>query len=379
MKSTRILFAAAAVVSAGLVVSAAGAETEAVVGTRAAEIASKGLDWLKANQKPSGAWSDENYPALTALGLWAVSGSGRDDLKETAEKAAAFVAGFAQKDGGIYKVPTGGRGTGGLSTYNTAICMTALSKYDKTRFAPVILKARDFIAGSQLVGDSPASGGFGYNRPGESRMDRPDLSNTGWALMAMRETQSVEDLRPAGGKRADVNWATALKYVESMQIKESANANDVGGFGYEKGGERGGIKKPDASAPEKPVALNGFGSMTYAGIEAMIYAEVKRDDPRVRSAIEWAGRHWSVDENPGMGLRGLFYYYTIMAKSLSLAGADGLKTGDGKAIDWKSDIVNKLAETQSEAGSWANKDNMFWENDPALVTSYAVIVLNIIK
>lgn len=341
-------------------------------GQDAAAVQDKGLNWLKDHQKPNGAWSDENYPALTALGLWATSRSGREDLKETSAKAAGFVAGFAQPDGGIYKPATGGRGTGGLSTYNTAICMTVLHAYDSVAFAPVILKAREYMAGAQVVGDSPGAGGFGYGRPGENPRDRPDLSNTGWSLMAMRATQGVEDRRPKDQKAADIQWDLALKFVESLQIKTADDKADVGGFGYEMGGERGGTTTSQGGA----VTLRGFGSMTYAGLESMIYAQVKKDDPRVRSAVEWAGRHWNVDENPGMGTRGLFYYYTILAKSLSLLGSDdALRSADGKTIAWKADLAAKLAATQREDGSWVNENNQFWEGDPALVTSYAVLVL----
>lgn len=341
-------------------------------GQEAQHAITRGLDWLKSHQKPSGAWSEESYPALTALGLWACSKSGREDLKPTCDKAAAFVAGFAQPDGGIYKPATGGRGTGGLSTYNTAICMAVLHAVDAAKYAPVVLKARDFMASAQVQGDSPGAGGFGYGRPGESPRDRPDLSNTGWVLMAMRVTQGAEDVRPKGEKRADIQWEAALKFVEALQNRDADDKENAGGFGYERGGERGGTTVSEGGA----VTLRGFGSMTYAGLESMIYAQVTRDDPRVRSAIDWAARHWSVDENPGMGTRGLFYYYTIMAKTLTLLGADATLTGaDGKPIDWRRDLIAKLAATQREDGSWANENNMFWEGDPALVTSYALLVL----
>lgn len=332
----------------------------------------RGFQWLKEHQKPNGAWSDENYPALTALGLWAAAQGGREDLKEPCERAAAFVAGFAQPDGGIYKPATGGRGSGGLSTYNTAICMTVLHAVDRARYAPLILKARTFMAGAQLVGDSPGAGGFGYERPGVSPRDRPDLSNTGWALMAMRTTQDLEDLRPAGEASADIRWDAALAFVEKLQNRDASDRENHGGFGYERGGARGGTTVSEGGT----VTLQGYGSMTYAGIESMIYAQVGRDDPRVRSAIDWASRHWTVAENPGMGARGLFYYYTILAKTLRLLGGDGeLRNPAGEPVPWRADLAARLVSTQRGDGSWANDDNTFWEGDPALVTAYALLAL----
>ena len=216
----------------------------------------RGLDWLQSMQKENGSWGDENYPALTALGLWAFARSNHPDKTTITAKAARFVAGFAQENGGIYKSPTSGRGSGGLSTYNTAIGMTALHLYDQAQYAPIVLKAREFMAHSQLQGDSSSAGGFGYDQtpppppnpsdrarmitekaqregrpvPTEAEMaamtammnkkggqSRADLSNTAWALMAMRYTQDIEDLRPSGSQRVDVDWAAAMKFITQLQ------------------------------------------------------------------------------------------------------------------------------------------------------------------
>lgn len=96
--------------------------------------------------------------------------------------------------------------------------MTAPHGYDPERFLRVILNAREFVADCQLVGDSSGTIGFGYEKPKESRdlldfrnrwASRPDLSNTGWALMAMRANQDTDDMRETG-ERVDVNWDTAL-------------------------------------------------------------------------------------------------------------------------------------------------------------------------
>ena len=372
----------------------------------ARETLARGLAWLRANQRDDGSWSAPNFPGLSALGLWAAAKSGDPAMADTVAKAAAYVASFAQEDGGIYKpAKPGRRGSGGLSTYNTAICMMALYQVDPHRYADIVLKAREYVAGSQLVGDSDgggatmgaATGGFGYNRPpsaeerarraavaakmgalagrgaGGPPMDRPDLSNTGWALMAMRMTESLEDERPAGQPRTDLDWDAALRFVDSMQNRDTGDPDLDGSFGYEKGGERDG-RAP--AGPEGKVSLRGFGSMTYDGLEAMIYAKVDRSDPRVRSAAAWAARHWTVEENPGFGRRGLFYYYTILSKSLALFTRGAAFAGaDGTPVDWRGDLVRKLAATQAADGSWSNDDNTFWENDTALVTAYSLLSL----
>lgn len=357
-----------------------GADDPAAMDRLGNALMRRGLDWLAGVQKDDGAWSSPNYPALSALGLWAFARSGHPDKPAVCRRAAAFIEGFVQEDGGIYKQPGLGRRSGGLSTYNTAICMIALHAYDSKKYAPVILAARKFVADSQLEGDSPGAGGFGYGKEVPAlykvigaltgRKERADLSNTGWAVQAMRETQDVEDLRP-GGKRVDIDWQATLAYVEKLQVLDKDDPVNNGSFAYEKSGSRGGARADG----EGNVALLGYGSMTYAGIESMIYARVDRDDPRVRSAVDWAARHWSVNENPGMGTRGLFYYYNIMSKALSLNGADTLAGPSGETIEWKKQIIEKLAASQRPDGSWVNKNNQFWEGDASLVTAYAVLTL----
>jgi squalene cyclase len=73
----------------------------------------KGLAWLKTQQRPSGAWSDEDMPALTALPLWALAASGSSAYAAEQERAVVFLLGKQRPDGGIY-VPQPGKKGGGL-------------------------------------------------------------------------------------------------------------------------------------------------------------------------------------------------------------------------------------------------------------------------
>lgn len=356
------------------------AQMEGDVGKRAAQAMRRGFDWMTSVQKDDGSWSNANFPALTALGLWAFARGEHPERDAVCAKAASFVSGFVREDGGIYQPGGMGRSSGGLSTYNTAICMVALHAYDKAKYKAVILKAREFVAASQLVGDSPGAGGFGYGKPTTTTRkvmyrlmgwgNRADLSNTGWALQSMRLTQDLEDSRP-GGEKVDIDWDATLRYVLKLQNQDKADTNNYGSFAYETGGSRGGTEE----GKDGSVSLRGYGSMTYAGLESMIYAQVGMSDPRVRSALEWAANHWSVDENPGMGTKGLFYYYSVMGKALSLTRSPTLESRSGDPISWQEDLVDKLTATQRPDGSWVNENNQFWEGDAGLVTSYALLTL----
>jgi squalene-hopene/tetraprenyl-beta-curcumene cyclase len=286
------------------------------------------------------------------------------------ERATAYVASCAQQDGGIYVTVPGRRG-GGLGTYNTAICMTALHFTGRRDLDGVIRKAREYIKGAQLTGDDEYRGGFGYEK-GSGRA-YADLNNSSWAIAAMRVTQGVEDGRPAGEKRVDVDWDAALAFVERMQLKDkNADTNEVGGFRYNLGNPQAGVATNTAGRP----FLRSYGSITYSGLLSLIYAQVGRDDPRVVSAIDYARRHWTLAENPGMGQQGLYYYYTIMARALSATGLKELPTPDNKGrIAWRDELIAALLARQQPDGSWANSDNRFWEGDPVLSTSYSLLAL----
>ena len=75
--------------------------------------------------------------------------------------------------------------------------------------------------------------------------------------------------------------------------------------------------------------------MTYAGLKSMIYAGLSPDDPRVKAAVDYIKAHYSLDENPGMGEPGLYYYYQTFAKALAMLGQPTLVDASGKSHDWQ--------------------------------------------
>lgn len=341
----------------------------------AQDAVAKGLDWLAANQRPDGFWSDEKNPAMTALPLWALAASGQARYTSQVDKAVAFILSKAQPDGGIY-VPDPQRGGAGLGNYNTSLCMMGLHATGRKDVIRSIQKAREYTAATQLIGTDEHAGGFGYDRGGRRHTD---LTNTGMALDAMRRTQSVEDLRPTGEKRADLNWDAALKYVENMQQKDG---DDRGGFLYTKsfapggnpngdGAQRGGQVSGTRPRPQ----LRSYGSITYVGLLSMVHARLTRSDPRVTSALDYCTKHWTLDENPGQGGQGIYFYYNILTRALSAANVEAIPQAAGGTLAWREALVRKVLSLQRPDGSWINENNRWWENDPVLVTSYSLLAL----
>jgi squalene-hopene/tetraprenyl-beta-curcumene cyclase len=325
----------------------------------------KGAEWLQKHQRPDGSWSEAGMPALTGLPLWALVASGLPAYQENVDKAVAFVVSKQNPDGGIYVDQSDKKG-GGLGNYNTSICVTALHATGRRDLVPAILKARSYIASSQHFGADGHHGGFGYDK--NHQRAYADLNNTTFSLDAMRRTQSVEDLRPATEKRADLNWEAALKYVEKLQNK---TGETQGGFAYNTSDPKAGATTNRSGT----VMLRAYGSMTYAGVLSMLHANLDRSDPRVRGAFGYASKFWSVDEHPGQGQQGLFFYFNIMSRALSAAAVDALPKASGGDIRWREEMIKKVISLQKPDGSWSNDNNRWWENDPVLATSYAMLAL----
>jgi squalene-hopene/tetraprenyl-beta-curcumene cyclase len=115
--------------------------------------------------------------------------------------------------------------------------------------------------------------------------------------------------------------------------------------------------------------------MTYAGLKSMIYAGLTPQDPRVKAAIEWITRFYSVEENPGMGQQGILYYYQMFSKALSTMDLDTITDARGQAHDWRKELAEHLFKTQQENGSWVNKTDRWYEGNPDLGTAFVLISL----
>ncbi|NQT91173.1 MAG: terpene cyclase/mutase family protein [Lentisphaerae bacterium] len=337
----------------------------------------RALDWLAAAQKEDGSWSNGSFPALTALPLQAFAQGTHPRREEVMDRAVKYILSCVNEDGGIYRNIPGRKG-GGLSNYNTAICMTALHATGNRSLAKVIQDARTFVAGGQHFGDDTYAGGFGYDNA--TKRTYTDLLNTYYSAEAMRVTADVEDLRPKGEQRVDIDWTATVKYIERMQNKPASGEADAGGFFYKPGESKAGTTTNAAGT----VVLRSYGSITYVGLLALVYANVSRDDVRVRSAFDWASRHWTLDENPGMGAQGLYFFFNIITKSLTAYGADAVPLPDGTFLNWRKEMAKKLVAAQKTDGKtghgyWTNDAARFWEGDPVLATSYSVMALQALQ
>lgn len=333
----------------------------------------RGGDWLAKNQQEKGYWSTPDHPAITALALVAFQGKTSLDSDEKAalKKGYDFLLANVHDDGTIH----GGKG---LANYNTSIGLLALVAAREDRYKPQILAARKYLVGTQIdMGekgklDTRFDGGVGYG----SKYEHSDMANTLQALEALYYTKQFATDSFA---TRDLNWKAAIHFLQNCQNLPSHNPNsstapeDRGGFVYHPEESKAGTNTINGR-----VALRSYGSISYAGLLSYIYADLQKSDPRVEAVYEWLQKNYTLAENPGMGAQGLYYYFHTMAKALSAYGIDDLPTKSG-TVKWREQLALRLLNLQKRDGSWENENGRWFEKDPALVTAYAMLTLEMIE
>lgn len=347
--------------AAGDVAADAGIET-----TRQ-QIIDKGLLYLaEQGQSDAGTFSDRVGAGVTALAVTSALRNGRSPDDPMVAAGLAAMEKYVQTDGGIY-------GSGRLKNYETCVgilCFSAANqggKYDQ-----ILQRAKDFVTGLQYGRadrdpSDPDYGGASYDGEG-----RPDLSNTGYLIEALRALDT-----PA----SDPAIEAALQFVSRCQNLDAkyndtpyAAKVDDGGFYYRiPETQVDPSTSPERYTPEG--GLRSYGSMTYNGLKSMIYAGLTAEDPRVKAAVDWIQQHYDVSSNPGMGSAGLYYYYHTFAAALRAVGAPKLEDAAGKSHDWRADLVAELAKRQNPDGSWSNENRRWMENDKNLATAFALLAL----
>ena len=339
----------------------AAADVEAI---RAA-LTRGGAFLVEHEQAADGSFSADVGPAVTALAVTALVRSGMPATAPAVQQGLAYLLSFRQPDGGLY-VPGSP-----VANYETSIGLLALaacntdgSLDDAIKAAAEYVKRLQWDDGEGRGMADPAYGGAGYGKK-----SRPDLSNTQFM---------VEALRTIGTSENDPAIQRALAFVSRTQNLPGPHnplpfpeKNPDGGFYYTPadGGESQAGTTPEGG-------LRSYGSMTYAGLKSMIYAGLTKDDPRVKAAIAWLGKHYTFAENPGMGDAGLYYYFHTAAKSLDVLGAETFTDAQGREHDWRDELSTAIMARQREDGSWKNANERWMEGEADLATSYALLALS---
>lgn len=346
----------------------------------------KGVQWLLSHQEQGGGWgrgsgssptdSPEEAPsptaaAITGLGIKAVAQSGHlymNQLSPAIERLR------------LARLEDTGISDGPLATYVVASVTSAMVSLQDAQFDELIqdgverLRTYQWDSGEGLHMEQDWYGGAGYGNRG-----RPDLSNTQFMLDALHD---------AGIKSDDPAFQKAAIFITRCQNLNSTNssewAGNDGGFVYTaaNGGESlasevaGNGRHGNANLqPGERRSLRSYGSMTYAGFKSLLYAGLGPNDPRTRAAMDWMRRHWTFEENPGLGQQGYYYYLYTMSRALNASGLDVIRSTDGQVHDWRVELSDALLRRQRSDGSWSNPTDRWLEGRTDLATIYAVLAL----
>jgi squalene-hopene/tetraprenyl-beta-curcumene cyclase len=312
----------------------------------------RGVAYLLQNQKPDGNWEDHvGITSLAATAILQQPGGSPTRRGPGVKKALAYIAGMAKPDGGIYGKD--------YQNYSTAVAVMALVASGDPAYKPLIEKGQKYMLGIQASEEngvqksSTGYGGIGYNSK-----QRGDLPNLQYAL---------EALKASGLPENSPVWQRAIQFIQRTQNRTESNdqaysLND-GGFTYGPG-----MGFQDSGQ-------NSYGSMTYAGLLTYLYANVKKGDPRVEAAVNWIRQHYTVEENPGVGQKTVYYYYMVFAKAFRAYGEPIIVDAQGRKHNWREDLGRKLLALQNKEGYWVNTEPAEWQTNKCLVTAFTLIAL----
>ncbi len=364
--SRRAWLKAAAVAPVALAVRPAHAAP--VTADEKKAVVDKALAYLKTRQKDNGDLAPDPRvgPGVTALAVVGLLRNGVPATDDVTAKGIKFLEANIKPDGGVYSQ--------GLATYTTSLAILAFREANTGgRYDRIIASASGFVKSLQFGGEPTdvRHGGAGYGNPGGR--DRPDLSNTNFM---------VEAMLAAGVSRDDPAIRNAIGFVSRSQNLASEHNRqpfatkttdgDRGGFVYSVTDQNN--DKSDKRTPQG--GLRSEGGMTYAGLKSFLFAGVGKDDPRVRAAVAWIRRNYTLTENPGMGQAGLFYYYHTFAKAMDALGEEEFEDARMVKHEWRRELFEELKRRQAANGSWVNADRAFLENAPELATAFAVLTLS---
>src|SRR5438067_7596349 len=113
----------------------------------------------------------------------------------------------------------------------------------------------------------------------------------------------------------------------------------------------------------------------------MIYAGLAKDDPRVKAAVGWISKHWTLEENPAMrdanatqAQHGLYYYFYVFAHALDAYDEPVITDAQGGRHDWRVELIDKIASLQKSDGSWMG-EKRWMEDNPVLTSAYTILAL----
>jgi len=321
----------------------------------------RGVAYLKSQQmKPNGNWPERpGYRGgLSALCTLALLESGEPVDSPAVQKALSYLRSLDEL----------------RDTYSTAAQIMAFAAAEPQKDLLLIRRRAEWLENAQVLDGDRAGAWTYFARVG--RRTGGDNSNSQFAVLGLHEAEL------AGVEINEQTWERVLRYWKSCQRPD-------GSFGYYK----------DADGVPKAAST---GSMTCAGIAALAIASGKmhegdarveggtvrccgdqQDNSDVERGLQWLGRHFSVNVNPGpasgarinvdISVSGRFYYLYGMERVGRLTGHRFIGRNDWYREGADALVQDQLRDELGLGGYWQGKGH--GEEDRLIATSFALLFL----
>ncbi len=328
-------------------------------GTTLSEAAvSRGLKWLASVQNRDGSWSLNRYresdnprnrgdAAATSLALLPFLGAGQTHeygiYKETVTRGLKWLIKHQKPNGDLrYGIEK----DAGIYAHGQAsiVLIEALAMTGDEQFRAPAQKAIDFIEKAQHK-----HGGWRYS-PGESG----DTSVAGWQLMALQSALGSN----TGLRVDDATLKLANQYLDlaSRNYRDNAYKFVPNGTLY-----RYLPRDPKPSA-----------AMTAEGMLCRMYLGWKRDDSRMKYAVDWLLEN--ALPNPNQRTHNLYYYY-YATQVMHHYGGKHWETWNNHLRDL---LIIKQVRKGRFAGSWDSSDFKYGQSGGRIyTTALAVCTLEV--
>jgi squalene-hopene/tetraprenyl-beta-curcumene cyclase len=313
----------------------------------------RGRAYLLAGQTDDGALGPRERPdvcgvATTALALWALSRT--EDLatdSAPSDRAARYLLAHVQPDGGVYDPRRA------LHVYTSGVAARAL-------------QARCADAPSEELERAWRNAEVFAHRRGvpESVLDEDGEAR----LPTGQAPERAAELLHGDAELGEAE-ERALRFLEQL----SGASAEVGPLRTRAHGWR---LPPGVDAP-----------FSYEDVLPIVYRSLRPEDDLARRALAAIRKHYTLERNPDLTRRygdggfreehqGIYYYYLLLARTLAAFGDPSLHLESGEEHDWVRELARRLLVLQRPDGAWSNASDRWWEGEPVLVTSYAMLALD---
>ncbi len=348
--------------------------------TGSADALRAAVGFLAARQSRDGAWRSARYgafregDALTPLVLWALASAPGADAEPLA-RGVRWLESLTDTQSA--------RGEPWVELryplFTASYAAQVFSKTGDARRAGfwADLAGRLRIAPSLGWPADAAACGAWSDAPGPPRL--PPGVSTPPDMLAPNISATVLGLAvlAAAGRQDRAAALPFLAQCQNFSATPTAPFDD-GGFFFAPADpvrNKAGVAGRDATGRER---YHSYGSATCDGVIALHASGCGADDPRMRAALGWLGRHaagmkhrgtWAADR--GDERESLRYYHAqAFAAVLPIAGAAPWAVAQRRAL------TADLLACQGRDGSWSGECPDSFEDDPIVATAFAVRALS---